>query len=100
MPYERLRDPYANHARSPLTPGRKASVVTASATDFTLYPKALRVFVPAGTAAPSITVQPSDNADGGTVQVPLGEGVTILDWCQVRAVTAIVAGVTVIRIDD
>jgi hypothetical protein len=47
-----------------------------------------------------VTVQPSDNVDGQTVQISLGEGITILDWCQVSAVTAIAAGVSVIRIDD
>jgi hypothetical protein len=100
MPYVPASDPFATYARSQLTPGSRASVVTASAAEFATYPKALRIYVPAGTASPSITVLPAENVDGVTVLVPLSEGETVLDWCQVRAVTAIAAGVSVIRIDD
>ncbi len=99
MPYTPDSDPYRIGAGF-VSPAKSMSAVTAAPGDFAVYPKALRVFVAAGTAGPHLTVLPARNADGATVALTLSEGQTILDFVQVRAVTAITAGVTVHRLDD
>lgn len=100
MPYDASRDPFVTTQNSPLAFGRTAAVVTPSGTDFTVYPKALVVVVPTGTASPTVTILPAKAADGATEVISLPEGITVIDWVLVRGVTAAAAGVVVRRIDD
>lgn len=99
MPYNPALDPFSRQPDSRITPGRRFTTVTPGAGEFTLYPKALAIWVPAGTVNPTVTVLPAENTDGATEVINLAEGRTILDWVVVRAVTAAAAGVVVGRID-
>jgi hypothetical protein len=95
-----LKDTYSGE-RSIASPGAKLTPVVASAADFTgPFPKALEVFVPTGTAGPHLTIVPTRNANGDTVQLTLNNGYQVYDAVTVRRVTAITAGVVVRRIDD
>lgn len=98
MPYEPARDTFANSSGVSVRGKSWSPPLTASATDFALYPKALTVFVPIGTAGPHLSIRCA--VDDTPLAITLPEGLTILDWCVVRAVTAITAGVVVQRVDD
>jgi hypothetical protein len=100
MPYVASLDPYCNVAAGVLSFGRRLSIVTPGPSDFTVYPKALTVWVPVGTSNPTITILPCGNADGATEVIDLPVGRSLINWVQVRAVTAAAAGVIVRRIDD
>ena len=79
MPYDASRDPLARRASGASSPGRAAHVATPSDTaDLTVYAKALRVYVPAGTATPMVRVTPVEAVnDGDTVDLPFTEGLTV-----------------------
>jgi hypothetical protein len=98
MSYDPALDPYASHAGFGVR-AKTATAITASPSDLSPYPKAIVALVPAGTASPSITVKMHPTAETTTV-IPLLEGVTVIDWVAVQAVTVIAAGVTVLRLDD
>jgi hypothetical protein len=99
MPYDPARDLYASNS-GPNKRGRFWSApLTASGTEFAIYPKAITVFVPSGTAGPHLSMV----TDVGDTPLPftMPEGViTLIDHCVVRAVTAITANVVVRRVDD
>lgn len=99
MPYDSARDPY----RLTLSPNKRGAAwsapLTASTDDFTIYPKALTVFVPAGTAGPHLSVRARNDSDAAEA-ITLPEGLTLIDFVVIRAVTAITANVIVRRVDD
>jgi hypothetical protein len=98
MPYEGSKDPYATNSGPTMRGKFWSAPLAANATDFSVYPKALTVFVPSGTAGPHVSLR-CDVVDA-PLAVSLPEGLTVIDWCIVRAVTAITAGVVVRRVDD
>jgi hypothetical protein len=106
MPYDMQLDTYKKaHLREDgamlMAAGGKLTAVTAAPGDLAgPYPKALFVYVTPATVGPHITITPLNNADGETFALTLNERVNIIDYIRVRRVTAITAGVTVLRIDD
>jgi hypothetical protein len=102
MPYDASKDshPFGNERVTREQQAKKIAVVTADAGDLPAYAKALRVFVPSGTANPTVTVLLVGMADGDTpVELDFPEGLTY-EPLLVRRVTAIASGVVVHALYD
>ena len=87
-------DPFFATNQEPVTAGRKAQVVTASATDLPQVTSSLLVTV---TSGGNITVLMANDLDTNPITIPLAVGTYQIN-IQVRAVTVIGAGITVIAL--
>jgi hypothetical protein len=99
MPYDPARDAYSTSSGPSMRAKSWSDPISPSASEFARYPKALTVLVPTGTAGPHLSIV-ADAGDDVPQPISLPEGLTILDFVVIRAVTAITAGVVVRRLDD
>jgi hypothetical protein len=97
MPYAIASDPYSAHGRSPIFQGATGAAVTPGSDDLALYAKGLRIFVPAGTPSPTVTIIPAKNDDAAPIVLNLVEGVNIETGWIVRRVSARSAGGIIIH---
>jgi hypothetical protein len=79
--------------------GTKIAAVAASATPFAEPAKSLRVYVPTGTATPTVTVIAYGDETNTPIALTYPEGLSY-EQLVVKAVTAIAAGVVVHRLFD
>lgn len=87
-------DPFFASTIEPVTAARRAQVVTASATDLPHVTSSLLINV---TTAGSISVLFPDDLDNNPVALPFAVGTYQVN-IQVRAVTAIAAGISVVAL--
>jgi hypothetical protein len=101
MPWAPENDPYGGYGRHPTFQGYSSVSVTPGATDLAPLAKGLRIFVPAGTSSPTVTIVPAKNDDGAPIVLNLVEGVNIETGWIVRRVTArSAAGIIIHTIAD
>jgi hypothetical protein len=102
MPYNDSSD-VQGYGLSVDKPGRRMAPITASPTDFAVYPKALWIWVSpaASPEGPHVTILPAKNEDAApqALELPVN---AIIEFRTVitRAVTQIAPGVTVRAIFD